>query len=277
MLCLVHLASYHFEAAAGESHPGVATIAKEMGYAHRTRVSELVTSLEQKGMLKVTRRPGFTSIYNARPFAQAALRLSLDSSTEKRNTSSTEKRTGVVRENVHEEEEVRKPKQEEKIPAAPQRESLPEPNNQPVDTYLPDAQTQWDILIGKDNRRKRSWSIPAAAGGADSLGDALLDIFCEGISIPTDSLPEKKSRQWAAELRKVPPHWAATHDQAVAALRALFDPGSEYAWKSYSTPYLTGFQDDWGVFLARSVQGEPLIKSKPEEKRYYGPRGDFPD
>ena len=138
MLCLAHLASYHYNSAKGESRPGLVSIAHQMGYSHKTRVSELINSLEQKNMLMVTRRPGQTSIYDAQPFALKAYTLWLDdqqaeakqkaskqaareaqagvtekrntpndSVTEKRNTQDagvTEKRNRVLRKNVTEEE-----------------------------------------------------------------------------------------------------------------------------------------------------------------------------
>jgi hypothetical protein len=75
MLCLIHLASYHYNSPAGESRPSLDSIATQMGYTHKPRVSELVTKLEAKGMLLVERRPGLTSIYNARPFAEKAYKL----------------------------------------------------------------------------------------------------------------------------------------------------------------------------------------------------------
>ena len=75
MLCIIHLASYHYNSPGGESRPGLETVAEQMGYAHKQRVSELISKLEANGWIVVTRRPGFTSIYDARPFAQAAYDL----------------------------------------------------------------------------------------------------------------------------------------------------------------------------------------------------------
>ncbi len=67
-LCIIHLARYHYNSERGESRPALATIAKQMGYGHKNSVYLLVSSLENKGMLAVTRRSGFTSVYNAAPF-----------------------------------------------------------------------------------------------------------------------------------------------------------------------------------------------------------------
>lgn len=82
MLCLVHLASYHYNCPEGESRPGLGTIAREMGYQGRVPVSRLVSSLKDKGALRVEIRPGLPSIYDASPFARKALRLFLRSHEE---------------------------------------------------------------------------------------------------------------------------------------------------------------------------------------------------
>ncbi len=74
MLLLSHLASYHYNSPAGESRPSLTTVAREMGYRSRVSVSRLVSSLKEKGMLVVHERPGKPSIYDASPFARAALR-----------------------------------------------------------------------------------------------------------------------------------------------------------------------------------------------------------
>jgi len=75
MLCITHLASYHYNSPQGESRPSLENIATQMGYSHKQRLYEIVAALEEKGMLIVTRRPGTTSIYSARPFARAAYKL----------------------------------------------------------------------------------------------------------------------------------------------------------------------------------------------------------
>jgi len=67
-----HLSTYHYESPAGESHPSLKTIAREMGMAVR-QVQEYRKALEDAGLLKVTYRLHDTSIYDLYPFA-AALR-----------------------------------------------------------------------------------------------------------------------------------------------------------------------------------------------------------
>lgn len=108
MLLIVHLASYHYNSPGGESRPSLQTIAEEMGYSHKNRVSELITSLKDKGMLWVDYKAGMPSTYNLRPFAQQAMANFLEGVTKKRDTGVTEKRDTVSRKTVtkeYEEEE----------------------------------------------------------------------------------------------------------------------------------------------------------------------------
>ena len=74
-LCIIHLARYHYNSKQGKSYPSLETIAGQMGYAHKNSVWRLVQSLEDKGMLTITRRNGFTSIYDAGPFTQCMMAL----------------------------------------------------------------------------------------------------------------------------------------------------------------------------------------------------------
>ena len=83
MLCIIHLASYHYNSPRGESRPSLDTVAKQMGYAHKQRVWEIIAKLEKDGRLLVTRRPGFTSIYDAHPFAKAAYDLWVQAEAQK--------------------------------------------------------------------------------------------------------------------------------------------------------------------------------------------------
>jgi len=97
MLCLIHLASYHYTLPSGESRPSLTTIAYEMGYGDRVPVSRLVRSLEKKGMLLIERRTGQTSIYNARPFAEAAWKMFLEGVAENGTGGCVQNYTGTHR------------------------------------------------------------------------------------------------------------------------------------------------------------------------------------
>ena len=67
-----HLSTYHYESPAGESHPSLKTIAREMGMK-AISVYRYKRALENAGLLKITYRDHDTSIYDLYPFA-AALR-----------------------------------------------------------------------------------------------------------------------------------------------------------------------------------------------------------
>lgn len=72
-LFVLHLARYRFESAAGVAKPSLELMAKQMGYGRR-QVQRMVSSLESKGWLVVTERPGKASEYNFEALARALLR-----------------------------------------------------------------------------------------------------------------------------------------------------------------------------------------------------------
>lgn len=117
MLVIIHLASYRYNSPKGESRPSLQTIADEMGYGHKNRVSELVNSLSEKKMLIIEQVPGQPSVYNMAPFAYAAMAIWIKSVTEKRDPGITEKRDGGSRKNVTKEEEPKKKKKAEQLPS----------------------------------------------------------------------------------------------------------------------------------------------------------------
>ena len=91
MLLIIHLASYCYNSAAGESRPSLSTIAAEMGHSRRASVSDLVRSLEEKGFLKIDRHlgpngepSGRPSTYDATPFSEACLARWQETRTENR-------------------------------------------------------------------------------------------------------------------------------------------------------------------------------------------------
>lgn len=116
MMCLIHLASYHYESEGSEARPAQATIAEEMGYRDKARVSDLTRSLEEKDMLIIHREPGRPNVYDASPFASAAwaawergqkLAAYEEGYAEKRITTDAEKRIGGMRKSAYEEDEVK--------------------------------------------------------------------------------------------------------------------------------------------------------------------------
>jgi hypothetical protein len=75
MLCIVHLASFHYESEEGESRPAIGTVARRMGYRKDDSVRGLIKSLEHKNLLMVQRRPGKCSIYDLLNFSRAILKM----------------------------------------------------------------------------------------------------------------------------------------------------------------------------------------------------------
>ena len=103
-----------------------------------------------------------------------------------------------------------------------------------------------------------SWAVPAQAGGSDEVGEALLPIFCDGVGVAVHALPEKKAASWRKALREVADRWGATVEEATTALGGLMAEDGEFAWKTYSTPFQTGFQSDFELMLGRVRSGRPM-------------------
>lgn len=89
MMFIVHLASFAFESENGECRPSVTqTIRERMGYRSNEGVLKVQHSLEEKGMIEVTRRPGQTSLYDLSPFAKAIEKVALKAQQETEKTPS---------------------------------------------------------------------------------------------------------------------------------------------------------------------------------------------
>lgn len=72
-LLILHLARYKYEAPGSECRPSISTVAKQMGCTDRA-VSKWIHSLKTHGMLTVTERPGYPSLYSFEGFSEACLR-----------------------------------------------------------------------------------------------------------------------------------------------------------------------------------------------------------
>lgn len=71
---VIHLSSFHFNSARGQSSPSIGTIAEGMGVSTRY-VQKLTRSLEDNHYLEITVRPGKTNIYSLQGLALACLKL----------------------------------------------------------------------------------------------------------------------------------------------------------------------------------------------------------
>jgi len=74
-LTIVHLARYQYESRSAECRPGVATVARQMGYSVRG-LQKVLAGLEERGLLARRFRPGETTVYDFSGFSRAVLKLS---------------------------------------------------------------------------------------------------------------------------------------------------------------------------------------------------------
>ena len=268
MLCLIHLASYHYESPRGESRPSLSEIARQMGYGDRSPVSRLVGRLETKGMIEVTRRPGYTSLYDAAPFSRAAYSLFMLDEAAGYQVGGVSKRTqvgcvqtdtGDVSKQAREEEKKEDESQEDKDFTPLTIDDFPEPKPRKKLTTS-EYKEHIAAALGRNESRGEatSWAVPAQAGGSDEIGEALLPIFCDGVGVAVHALPDRKAASWRKSLREVADRWGATVDEATTALGGLMAENGEFAWKTYSTPFQTGFQSDFELILGRVRSGKPL-------------------
>jgi len=134
--------------------------------------------------------------------------------------------------------------------------------NRPANTREPVKRGDYlDAISGGQNGR--SWTVPPHAGGADSFSDGPLASFCNLVGMPCDSLPDRKRKQWATELRRLADAWQIGPSDLRACVEALSE--SEFGWKTYSTPYQKSFQDDVSILIGRQIAGEPLFAEPDEE------------
>ncbi len=71
-ITVLHFLAYHYNTPKGQSRPSLSTVANEMGI-EADRVSNILASIENKGMAKIIRRPGLTSIYSFEPLVNTCL------------------------------------------------------------------------------------------------------------------------------------------------------------------------------------------------------------
>ena len=260
MLLIIHLASYKFNSERGQSRPSLQTVATHMGYKRRATVTELVRSLEEKGMLKVYRRDGETSIYDASPFAFEAIQAwnrtltverkgdaENDTLTVQRKGTLTVQRKGVLRSTVTEEEEEEEESKNTKLPqrsadATAVRELEYEelgPDGNPIFSEdkaeagwmiaeLPIHRLVLDTCHAKRFRKTRQKSRLTGLSQAIKAGDVLGDKVYQKC---LDELDKVDSRFVGEPLPPIPRTWltyrlghAANHRWGVAGtIDALFD------------------------------------------------------
>lgn len=110
----------------------------------------------------------------------------------------------------------------------------------------------------------RSPTIPAHAGGADSLGDELLRIFCAHLHLEPSDMKSRNANSWRRELMLTISEWEGiTFDKAIQALNYVlnFDSGPLKWMKrdafgpQISSPFNKEFQRAFFAALGQAKQG----------------------
>lgn len=238
-LCIIHLASFHYNSPRGESRPSATSIAKRMGYAHPNSVLLLVHSLEEKEMLLISRSSGKPSTYDASPFAQAAFKLWDDSHNGLWESSGHTPTTHcgsppqpiVDEENKEENKEERKP-----------------------DLFDLALKTQ------RAQQREGKWAVPTDTKSSDAFIDKPVNAFAEICAkIDPDKLPLTKRKKWAKKLQEIAIDWSTkdrimNSEDMVTAIRRI--PNSPIHWKTYNTPFMNSFAEDIGPLLLGTSSSE---------------------
>lgn len=79
-LTVIHVSAYHYESERGRARPSLATIARQMGFAHKNSVYRILKGLadpQRAGgpLLDIIQRPGLPCEYNAHRFARRLMEI----------------------------------------------------------------------------------------------------------------------------------------------------------------------------------------------------------
>ena len=204
---------------------------------HRSRVCEALRSLLEKHViLKEGRLVAVQKDYSKWDV------------TRKRNTGNvTENRTHVTQER----NELLRKSRHTKDNKDTIQKTLPKPIFSKQELEETTRKTSAMIEAALKASENKSWTVPAHAGGADTLGDKLLPTFLKAVGISADVLPKRRLNAWRKQLSEIASNWPVTPEQAEQALVALFDPAGAYGFKPYSSPLQTSFVTDWEACLGQ--------------------------
>jgi DNA-binding PadR family transcriptional regulator len=99
-------------------------------------------------------------------------------------------------------------------------------------------------------QKGKSWTVPAAAGGADGW-DAAVDAFAGLVGIAPAVVNGKERGQWSRQLQKVASDWGATASDLLAVIEAV--PRSQFHWKTWGNPWSAA--RDLGTLLGQHLSG----------------------
>jgi len=133
------------------------------------------------------------------------------------------------------------------------RDELPGPEQE-----LPDPIAS---ILKHSKKKKRSWTVPAAAGGADPYRDDPLTAACAVLRISPEVLTENEQRQYALVIREITEGVkTGTPELFTKACRAWATNGPTWKGKTcapYSNIRSDGFRDDMQT-LMRQILSDTL-------------------
>ena len=135
----------------------------------------------------------------------------------------------------------------------------------PTDSHLeprppgeqkPSIMEQHDPLSMMAEVHRRTGGVPSwtevGPGGANPYEAEPVKALCDLLHLA--DLPPKQRKKWGKKLEQIAETWGGSPAVVGAAIRAL--PGSEYNWRTWTSPFERGFDDTLGVLITRVLTGE---------------------
>lgn len=116
---------------------------------------------------------------------------------------------------------------------------------------------------------KRSWTVPAEAGGEDPYMHGPLSAACDVCEIPQDELSKDQQQSWADGLRDIAKEWRATPEEVTDAISRIRTDESGVSYKSYSSPRQYSFASDVGKLIATARCAESPEDGPPRAPAIY--------
>jgi hypothetical protein len=269
-------------------YPSIPTLVEDTGL-HRTAVMRAIKALEGMSLVKTVKRKGLSNLYsvmgyvaygkNSTPY-QSLLATSRSGTTTSRSGTTIP----VALERPKEEPGRRTKKEESTLSSSKQAEEVIEHAREVrADEYKTDILAILDPDRSDEERKDHkaahkdriakalssfdpdavNWAVPAEAGGANRLGEAMLDAWIASKVLDRGTLTEKIKKGWRDCLVKL-----ATQDglnltigtAAGSVTRVLAPHGPNTGWAGHTSPYQRKFQEDF-LDAALSADKESNIKT----------------
>jgi len=130
--------------------------------------------------------------------------------------------------------------------------------NTPTDKKIPPAQDEsgkhkpdiLDAMVRFQGIPSESWTVPAAAGGADDWQPAV-DAFASLVGLDPAAVPKGTRKEWSRQLQEVGREWRGGPKLLAEVIEQV--PESQFHWKTYSSPH--GAKADLGVLIGQHRNG----------------------